>query len=71
MNAKHLYDSADGLVLKSLRGAVALNPGIILYVHPIPTLHILSSYSIPFDKEPSADSPSSHLSFYPVTNTRR
>ncbi|KDR76687.1 hypothetical protein GALMADRAFT_225637 [Galerina marginata CBS 339.88] len=31
MTTKHLYDSADGLVLKSLRGAVALNPSLRLH----------------------------------------
>ncbi|KAH9475584.1 Dihydroxyacetone kinase 1 [Psilocybe cubensis] len=31
MNTKHLYNSAEGLVLKSLRGAVALNPNVILH----------------------------------------
>ncbi|KAF8874699.1 Dak1 domain-containing protein [Gymnopilus junonius] len=31
MSTKHLYESADGLVLKSLRGAVALNPSLCLH----------------------------------------
>ncbi|KAF8152613.1 hypothetical protein B0H34DRAFT_755406 [Crassisporium funariophilum] len=31
MSTKHLYNSADGLVLKSLKGAVALNPVLRLH----------------------------------------
>ncbi|KAF9072416.1 hypothetical protein BDP27DRAFT_1418040 [Rhodocollybia butyracea] len=41
MSAKHVYSSSDGLVVKSLQGAVSLNPSLILhpasksvYVHP-------------------------------------
>ena len=30
MSKKHVYDSSEGLVLKSLRGAVKMNPGIRL-----------------------------------------
>ncbi|PPQ94505.1 hypothetical protein CVT25_014159 [Psilocybe cyanescens] len=46
MNTKHLYDSADGLVLKSLRGAVALNPGVLLH-EPSKTVYINPSLSSP------------------------
>jgi len=31
MSSKHFYTSADGLVLKSLRGAILLNPSLRLY----------------------------------------
>ncbi|KAG0704151.1 DAK1 DegV-like protein [Suillus ampliporus] len=31
MSQKHIYNSSDGLVLKSLRGAVALNPALRLH----------------------------------------
>ncbi|KAG5716221.1 Dihydroxyacetone kinase [Termitomyces sp. T112] len=31
MSSKHIYHSADGLVLKALRGAVALNPALELH----------------------------------------
>lgn len=30
MTSKHVYDSSEGLVLKSLRGAAALNPSLRL-----------------------------------------
>lgn len=32
MSEKHIFSDSDGLVVKSLRGAVALNPVLRLYV---------------------------------------
>ncbi|KAF4622226.1 hypothetical protein D9613_008962 [Agrocybe pediades] len=39
MSKKHLYDSAEGLVLNSLRGAVALNPALKLH-EPSKTVYV-------------------------------
>ncbi|THG99086.1 hypothetical protein EW145_g7326, partial [Phellinidium pouzarii] len=46
MSSQHVFDSPDGLVLKALRGAVALNPALRLhapsksvYIHSSPSQH--------------------------------
>ncbi|EGN97290.1 hypothetical protein SERLA73DRAFT_169673 [Serpula lacrymans var. lacrymans S7.3] len=48
MSTKHIFDSSDGLVLKSLRGAVALSPALRIHsssksvyvAHPAPNTHL-------------------------------
>ncbi|PPQ75807.1 hypothetical protein CVT26_001457, partial [Gymnopilus dilepis] len=42
MSTKHLYDSSEGLVLQSLRGAVAFNPSLGLH-EPSKTVFVLHS----------------------------
>ncbi|PPQ70154.1 hypothetical protein CVT26_014447, partial [Gymnopilus dilepis] len=66
MSTKHLYASSDGLVLKSLRGAVALNPSLGLH-EPSKTVFVLPS-STPTSA--SSASASSSFSTTPPTPSK-
>ncbi|KAF8868788.1 hypothetical protein BD779DRAFT_1459135 [Infundibulicybe gibba] len=54
MSTKHIYPSTDGLVLKSLRGGVLLNPSLVLQVASLSHPPSKTVYTKPSARSPGA-----------------